>query len=201
MTGKRKLPQNWQSFLKYDTNKTELFHFLADKMAEMKVPNTVIVTNGESIFSNHLICLDELAPYNHEEADTRIFVYARQATAEGRRALLMKANDTDVLIIAVIILPELQELVLVKLWVAFGQEQRLKWILVHDLYTYNGSRKDYGAALLPCFQQLRCGVGLPWDGKGKSMHGRHGMCFQRHLLYSRNSANTHHRLKMGTWRC
>ena len=66
----------------------------------------------------------------------------RRTAAEGRRALLIKANDTDILVIAVSTLPVLTELGLEKLWVAFGQGQRLKCIPVHDHYTYNGSRKD-----------------------------------------------------------
>ena len=66
----------------------------------------------------------------------------RRTAAEGRRALLFKANDTDILVIAVSTLRVLQELGLEKLWVAFGQVQRLKCIPVHDLYTYNWSRKD-----------------------------------------------------------
>ena len=69
-------------------------------MAEMKAPNTVTVTTGENIVSDHLISLDELAPCNHEEPGTRTFVRARQASSECRRA--------DVLVITAIILPVLQ---------------------------------------------------------------------------------------------
>ena len=77
----------------------------------------------------------------HPTVETYSSKYRRTA-AEGRRALLIKANDTDILVIAVSTLPVLQELGLEKLWVAFGQGQRLKWIPVHDLYTYNECRKD-----------------------------------------------------------
>ena len=40
----------------------------------------------------------------------------RRTAAEGRRALLIKANDTDILVIAVSTLPVLQELGLEKLY-------------------------------------------------------------------------------------
>ena len=43
----------FQSFQRDDTNITKLFNFLADKMAEMKTPNNVIVTKGESVICNH----------------------------------------------------------------------------------------------------------------------------------------------------
>ena len=52
----------------------------------------VIVTKQEDAVSNHTISLDEMAPCSHEEADTRIFVHARHATAEGSKVLVVKAN-------------------------------------------------------------------------------------------------------------
>ena len=62
VTDKGKIPQSWQRFLRDSDNKTELFHFLADKIAEVCNSNTVIVTKGETVLSNPLICQDELAP-------------------------------------------------------------------------------------------------------------------------------------------
>ena len=44
----------------------------------------------------------------------------RRTGAEGRRAILIKTNDTDILVIAVNTMPVLQELGLEKLLVAFG---------------------------------------------------------------------------------
>lgn len=41
---KGKIPYNWQSFLRENDNKTELFMFLADKIADIPTENTVIVT-------------------------------------------------------------------------------------------------------------------------------------------------------------
>ena len=49
--------------------------------------------------------------WDTEEADTRIFVHARDATQDGCKSLIIKANDTDVVIIAVSVLPSLQQLV------------------------------------------------------------------------------------------
>ena len=40
-------------------------------------------------------------PCNHEEADTRIFVHIKHAVVEGITSVMIKADDTDVLVIAV----------------------------------------------------------------------------------------------------
>ncbi|KAJ8046460.1 hypothetical protein HOLleu_05134 [Holothuria leucospilota] len=74
-----------------------------------------------------------MAPCSHEEADTRIFLHARQAVDEGSKNIIVKANGTDVLVIAVSVLPTLQEIGLRQLWIAFGQGQNLRWIPVHEL--------------------------------------------------------------------
>ena len=61
--------------------------------------------------------LDAVAPWSHEEADTRVFVglHARDATSQGSKPITIKANDTDVVVIAVSTMPSLQELGLQKL--------------------------------------------------------------------------------------
>ena len=57
-----------------------------------------------------------------------------------------------------------------------------------------GSEKTRGLLLFHAFTGYD--VVSAFSRKGKSLHDRHGMCFQRLPLSSRNSANTHHRLKM-----
>ena len=55
-----------------------------------------------------------MAPCSHEEADTRVLVHARDATSQGSKSITIKANDTDVVVIAVSTMPCLQELGLEK---------------------------------------------------------------------------------------
>ena len=110
---KGKIPQNWQNFLRNNDNKTDLFNFLADKISQMSTPNTVIVTRENDVASNHEVSMDGLAPCCHEEADTRIFVHAVE---EGSKVLMIKANDTDVLVIAISVLSALQDIGLQQLW-------------------------------------------------------------------------------------
>ena len=58
-----------------------------------------------------------MAPCNHEEADTRIFVHAKHASVNGMNKILIRTANTDVVVLAVAFL---QKLDVEELWVAFG---------------------------------------------------------------------------------
>ncbi|KAJ8340119.1 hypothetical protein SKAU_G00347520 [Synaphobranchus kaupii] len=165
VTNKNKVPSNWRNFLRHNDNKTDLFHFLADKIAHMTVPNMVVVTKGPDVLSTSETSLDSLDKCFHEEADTRIFVHARHATEEGSKTIMIKANDTDILVIALSIFPSLQDLGLQKLWVAFGHGQSLRWIGVHDLYCYIGPEKTKGILFFHAF--TGCDTVSAFRNKGK----------------------------------
>jgi hypothetical protein len=77
VTDKGKIPQNWRSFLRDNSIKTELFNFLADKIVKMCPNNTGIVTQEEGVVCNQSISLEGLTHCNHEEADTRMFKSTR----------------------------------------------------------------------------------------------------------------------------
>lgn len=165
VTDKGNIPQNWQSFLRDNTNKTELFSFLADKIVELCRTNTVIVTRLDGVVYNKPINTQGLMPCNHEEADTRMFVHARHAVVEGIKSVMIKANDTDVLVIGISVLSSLQNLGLENLWIDFGQGKNQRWIPVHDINSALGSEK---AAGLPFFHAFTgCDVVSAFRGKGK----------------------------------
>jgi hypothetical protein len=125
----------------------------------------VIVTKGEDVISNKIKSLDAAAPCCHEEADTRIFVHGRDATAAGSKSLVIKANDTDVLVIAVSKLPSLQRLGLEKMWIAFGQGANARWIPVHEVVSAIGPEKASGILYFHAF--TGCDVVSSFHGKGK----------------------------------
>ena len=82
VTEKGKLPPIWRSFLRDNENKTDLFNFLADKIVERCQGIVVIETREEGAVSNQLISLEEIAPCNHEEAESRLFLHARHAVEQ-----------------------------------------------------------------------------------------------------------------------
>lgn len=49
VTNKNTIPINWHKFLRHNDNKTELYHFLANKVAQMFAPNMVIVTKAPAV--------------------------------------------------------------------------------------------------------------------------------------------------------
>ena len=75
---------------------------MADKVVEHQYEKRAVVTRGSGALSNNIMTdLKELSPCNHEEADTRLFLHVKDALKKGFRTVMVKANDTDVLVIAV----------------------------------------------------------------------------------------------------
>ena len=104
-------------------------------------------------------------PWPREEADSRVFVHARDATSQGSKSITIKANDTDVVIIAVSTMPSLQELGLEKLWIAFGQGASARWTPVHDVVSSIGPEKVGGILFFHAFTgcDVVSGFRGPWQ--------------------------------------
>ena len=151
VTNKNTIPSNWWNFLRCSDNKIELFQFLADKVVQMSAPNLVIVTKGPAVLSTHETGLQGLDKCSHEEDDSRIFVHAKYSAEHGSKAIMIKANDTDVVVIALSAFPTLRIWGLEQLWVAFGQGQSLRWISVHDLCHYVDQEKVKGILFFHAF--------------------------------------------------
>ena len=77
--------------------------------------------NAITTNSDTSINLEEVVPSSHEESDTRIFVHAQHAAIEGYNSLMIEANDTDIVVIAISLMPSLAATSLEKMWVAFGK--------------------------------------------------------------------------------
>ena len=151
-----------------NSSKTELFTFLADTIVKMCSNNTVIVTQEDGVVCNQSISVEGLTHCNHEEADTRIFLHSKHAAADGNNTIIIKASDTDVLVIAVSVLPILQDLGVEKQWVAFGQGQNLKWTPIHEISPSIGPEKSKG---LLFFTLLLAVMYLHSVVKGNRVHG------------------------------
>ena len=126
-----------------------------------------MVTNGEEIVSNksEITESSDLAPCSQEEADTRIFVHMRHATANGSSTVTIKANDTDVVIIAISCFQSFKAIGLEKLWIAFGQGAHSRWIPIHDIVSTIGPERSSG---LPFFHAFSgCDVVSAFRGKAK----------------------------------
>ena len=168
VTAKGKTPTNWKSFLRDSANKTELFNFLADEVGKMTTTNEVIVTREENVLtsSSHLNTkIDELAPCTHEEADTRIFLHAWNAARDGHKSLMIEANDTDTVVIALSLMSSFTAMGLEKMWVIYGKGEHTRWIPIHDLASSLGQEKTEGILFFHAFSG--CDVVSAFNGKGK----------------------------------
>jgi len=72
--------KNFTSFMRNDLNKTELFVMLAHSITSISNP-TIVSTNLEKVETNdHDANNLDLAPCNHEEADTRLLLHVMTFT-------------------------------------------------------------------------------------------------------------------------
>ena len=77
VTPTNQLPRNWSSFLREDSNKRELFMFLADCASSLEVHGQVITTYGQDVQCTSPRERVSLSPCTHEEADTRMILYSK----------------------------------------------------------------------------------------------------------------------------
>lgn len=139
------IPGNWQNFLWVDSNKTELFRFLSAALMEWfdQEDKQLVITDGEVVLTKPLIPdLTSLTPCNHEEADSRILKH-------GHHSIVIRTVDTNVVVLAVSVVQELQPEV--ELWVAFGTRQRFRYLAAHEIAARLGRDK---ACALPMFHAL-----------------------------------------------
>ena len=70
------IPKNWQSFLRVDQNKEELFHLLSEQVIHIQSDEKEIYsTCDDKVYSNTVNDLSNLMLCTHEEADNRIMLH------------------------------------------------------------------------------------------------------------------------------
>ena len=98
---------NWERFIILEDNKASLAHFLSTEISESysAPPGRELVINGGfketlKVWSSDTSRKDvrELA-LDHEEADTRIVLHARDTAARGYKQVNILCRDTDVLVL------------------------------------------------------------------------------------------------------
>ena len=97
-----------------------------------------------------------------EKADTPVCVHVKHTTIEGYTTLIIKV--TDVVVIAFFVMASLQELVLERMWIGFGQGMTLWWIPFHELVSQIGSQKCQGVHIWHAF--AGCDLVSAFRGKG-----------------------------------
>ena len=162
-----KIPGNWQSFLRVNENKTELFAFLCKHAVQTVLENgkEIYSTNGEDVLvSGAGNVTTDLAQCTHEEADTRIMLHVADQLKQGHSKIQIRTVDTDVVILAVATVqqlsPDLEEL-----WIAFGNSKNYRYLSAHDMCTVLGPEKSRSLPLFHAF--TGCDTVSAFAGKGK----------------------------------
>ena len=90
-----------------------------------------------------------VSPSNHEEADTRVFLHAKDMAHHGHTKIAIRTVDTDVLVLAISAFSHLEDMV-EELWVDFGTGKNRSFFPVHQIYN-DGKSKVKG---LPSMHSL-----------------------------------------------
>ena len=119
-----RLPLSWGSFLRVDSNKEDLYKYLALQIESTPIPagKTLITTHGTDVFCTSTTeDVSDLQPCTHEEADYRLMLHVAHAYKAGFTDIAVHANDTDVLVLCVATASGLHG---ARLWLVFGPDKR-----------------------------------------------------------------------------
>lgn len=145
------IPSNWQSFLRVDQNKVELFHMLAGQLTSLQVEGKEIYTTLEEKalhYGSQRDDLSNLEPCTHEEADTRIMLHVKDASVCGYRKIMIRTIDTDVVVLAISIfhIVDVDEL-----WLSFGTGKHFRYLAIHEIASKLGKER---CIALPLFHAM-----------------------------------------------
>ena len=193
------IPGNWQTFLRTDENKMELFYFLATRVETTDADKQVISTHHKDVVCTQARDVAGLAPSSHEEADTRMLLHAEDAVRQGYSKVSIRTVDTDVVVLAVTAAGRLD---IDELWVAFGTGKNFRFLAAHEMAVALGPNKCLG---LPFFHALT-GCMIPFqvsEAGGRKRHGKPGKPVIRSLMSLQHSVpwlpRQHLQQWMTTW--
>ena len=155
---------NWESFLRVDQNKKELFAYMAELAITIRADDKlVIATKGEDILCNKRQDGSNLSPCTHEEADTRLLLHAADCSRNGYSKVMIRTVDTDVLVIAVTLFEKLH---LQELWISFGKGNTHRFIPAHEISNVLGPQKSAALSFFHAF--TGCDQTSAFVGRGKN---------------------------------
>jgi hypothetical protein len=111
---------NWESFLRIEQNKDELFHYLAECIRSYDASGKILLSKDEIIITAgdyELGDIESVQPCTHEEAHTRILLHVAHCAKRGIMKIAIHTVDSDVVIISV---GHFHDLHIEELWISFG---------------------------------------------------------------------------------
>ena len=127
-----------------------MFKLLAEQTVSVGSDSVHIYsTLGESVVYKPLRNdTSSLEPCAHEEADTRISIYVKDAVNENLSNFLIRTADTDVVVLAVSFLNQFNG---IELHFAFGTGKHFRYIAVHEISLSLGPLKSVGLRMFYAF--------------------------------------------------
>lgn len=126
------IPCNWKDFLHSDENKKALFHYLAQSVTSLQITNkdvSIVSTLDDGIVSSTSLDSERLTNCNHKEAD-RLFLHVRHAVSQGLKKVMIWTVDTDVVVLAIANVHNLQT---DELWISFGVGKNQRFLDINEM--------------------------------------------------------------------
>ena len=146
------IPSNWQSFLRVDDNKTDLFSLLAQQAVTLPIEEgkELYSTRGDRVLTSaNRSDLSSLEPCNHEEEDTRLLVHVLDACSSGHRRILIKTNGADVVVLVVSVAENLPA---DEIWITYGTGKHFRYLATHEITkNYDRTARSKGLTVVPCY--------------------------------------------------
>lgn len=162
--------QQWRKLLSSSANKENLIEFLVNewqkpKNVEKLQQKVLFVTVGALCFkisSAGSVAVPDLSS-TQEEADTRIWLHVAHAANSGHETIVIIAEDTDVLIIALSLLSKIRKGI--KLYQKCGTKNRTRYLDLVNIHKGMGIETCH--ALIGMHAFTGCDTVSAFAGKGK----------------------------------
>jgi len=166
------IPKQWAKYIGNSRNEQNLCSFLSEfwckkGQSDLKEGLHMVIGGG---FKDKEKCVDiskgtcevmQALESDHEEADTRILLHAKQASSESSRVVI-QSPDTDVMVLCI---THFQELGCNELWFRTGVKNKLRYIQVHSIVNSLGPEL---CTTLPAYHALTgCDSTSSLSGIGK----------------------------------
>ena len=134
----------------------------------------IVAATLENVVTNDLsLNNQELTPYNHEEADTRLLLHVLSGSSCGYKKISIVTVDTDVVVISLYhFFLDLEEL-----WIELGTGRNKSYFPIHQLA--KSLSEEVCRALPFWFTFTGCDTASMFAGKGKKQLGTLGRGSQK----------------------
>ena len=155
---------SWDKFVSVERNKSSLANFLCTEFSTVHHGTGELIVSGgftdpKKVWSSAPRDLSSLMS-DHEEADTRIILHAKDATCKGFKQVNVISQDTDVLTLLIAHMPDLCE----EVWMQTGTSIKRTYIPIHRIHVSDSER----GSLLAFHALTGCEVTSQFKGIGKA---------------------------------